>query len=60
MKEVTITITVQGDTDRDLYEAFNEAVRKINNGFTSGWDGNPNGNYRFEVGKTTLKPAFLT
>lgn len=52
-----IRIVVRGPNDAVLDEAFDEAVRKIRQGFTHGFerDDNEGGTYHFEVKETGFK-----
>lgn len=43
-----ITIVVRGNTEADVEEAFNEAVDRLNNGYTSGKDSNETSGFYFE------------
>ena len=47
--EKTITITLRGNEDSDIERAFEEVVRLIDDGFTSGGDANTTGSFNFTI-----------
>ena len=49
LNETTVTIELKWRTESDKEEALREAVSKIENGFTSGFDSNDDGAYYFTV-----------
>jgi hypothetical protein len=44
-----LTLTVEGDTTEDLTLALEEITSKLDQGFTSGLDGNDSVHYNFDV-----------
>ena len=44
-----LNIEIEGKTEFDLELAVQEVARKVSEGFTSGFDGNEDGEYRFNV-----------
>lgn len=49
MKTQTITITIKGMSEDDRDDAFDEAVKRIKDGNTSGKDENESGGFHFSV-----------
>lgn len=48
---LTLTVDIQGNDIFDLELALNEVLRLVNEGYTSGFDRNDNGQYRFSIQK---------
>lgn len=52
-----ITITVGGEEECDLKDAFDEVVRLIKQGYAMGFNSNETGDFRFEVDDIGSIPA---
>ena len=44
-----LTIKISGETDFDLEIAMEEVIRKVKEGYLSGFDSNETGDYEFSV-----------
>lgn len=48
-KDLKLTITISGNETGDLELALEEVQRLVSEGFTSGFDSNETGDFRFEL-----------
>jgi hypothetical protein len=56
MENRTIIINISGVSKSDQEEALDEAIRKIKEGYLSGFDSNDTGGYNFQAIEGPLKP----
>ena len=47
--QLELRISIKGQTEDDLQIGLDEIKKLINGGFTSGFDMNESGNYKFEI-----------
>jgi len=49
---LNLNVEVQGKTEDDLIIAMEEVIKKVREGYSSGFDSNETGNYDFTIRKS--------